>query len=208
MSFMNEYFYGPTQSLTKAAARLCMTTNRWFRQYAFILKDKPMWYQPDRTLRSEQKGRHFANEIFNALSSVKIVIILITFSLKFVRRGAIGIQMYHHCLFVCLLVVFFMVIVWRRTGTKPLPESVMTQLTYANMHQKVTMTHWTEVKRNQFGQRYFMVWPEAKNSTNKSDYFSTHFVKFMNSLPPWNILFCGVKAFKACCLSPPIYIRQ
>ena len=70
----------------------------------------------------EQNGRHFADDIFKCIFKNKNLCILIQISLKFVPMGPID----NNAAFVQLMA-------WRRTGDKPLSETMLTHFTDAYM---------------------------------------------------------------------------
>ena len=76
-----------------------------------------------------QNGCHFADNIFKGIFSNENVRILIQFSLKFVPKCAIDNKS-----------ALVQVMAWRRTGDKPLPETMLTQFTDAYMRQKGEMS--------------------------------------------------------------------
>ena len=74
------------------------------------------------TSRPRQNGHHFADNIFKCISMNEKICILIQISLKFVPRGLIDNK-----------AALVWVKPWRQTGDKPLPESMLIQLTDAYM---------------------------------------------------------------------------
>ena len=68
------------------------------------------------TLRPRQNGRHFSDDIFKCIFFNGNLWIPIRISLKFVPRGSIDNKW-----------TLVLVMAWRRTGDKPLPEPMMTQ---------------------------------------------------------------------------------
>ena len=69
------------------------------------------------TLRPRQNGRHFPDDIFKCIFLKENILILITFSLKFVLRGPIN-----------NIPILVPIMAWRRPGDKPLSEPMMASL--------------------------------------------------------------------------------
>ena len=66
------------------------------------------------TLRPEQDGRHFTDDIFTCIFFNENGCILIKFSLKYVRKGSIDNNP-----------ALVQIMAWRRSGDKPLSEPMM-----------------------------------------------------------------------------------
>ena len=77
-----------------------------------------------------QNGRHFPDNIFNCIFLNETVLILITFSPKFVSRGLIN-----------NIPALVPIMAWRRPGDKPLPEPMMASLL---MHICITRPQWVK----------------------------------------------------------------
>ena len=77
-----------------------------------------------------QNGRHFGNDNFKCIFFNENGTILIQFSLKFVSRSSID-----------NLPALVQLMAWRRTGDKPLPEPMLTQLTDYMQHQGIWETN-------------------------------------------------------------------
>ena len=69
------------------------------------------------TLSPRQNGRHFADDVFKCVFVNKNICILITISLKCVRKSSIN-----------NIPTLVKIMVWRRSGTKPLSEPMMVSL--------------------------------------------------------------------------------
>ena len=82
------------------------------------------------TLRSRQNGRHFADGIFKCIFLNKNVWIPIKNSLKFVSKGPIN-----------NIPTLVQIMVWRRSGDKPLSESMLVSLL---THICVTRPQWVK----------------------------------------------------------------
>ena len=80
------------------------------------------------TLSPRQVGRHFADDIFMCIFFNENCCILITFSLKYVRKGAIDNNL-----------ALVQMMAWRRSGDKPLSEPMMISLP---THICVTQPQW------------------------------------------------------------------
>ena len=80
------------------------------------------------TLRPRQNGRHFADDIFKCTFLNENVSIPVTISLKFVPKGAIN-----------NIPALVQIMVWRRSGDKPLSEPMMVNLL---THICVTRPQW------------------------------------------------------------------
>ena len=63
-----------------------------------------------------EKGRHFADDIFECILMIEKLCILLRISLKFVPKGPIGSTS-----------ALVQVMAWYRTGEQSLPEPVLTQ---------------------------------------------------------------------------------
>ena len=84
------------------------------------------------TLRPRQNGRHFADDTFKCIFVNKNVRIFIEISLKFVPKGPIN-----------NIPALVQIMVWRRTGAKPLSEPAMLCLP---KHICVTRPQWVNVQ--------------------------------------------------------------
>ena len=69
------------------------------------------------TLRPRQDGRHFADAIFTCIFFNENCCILIKFSVKYVPKGPIDINL-----------ALFQIMAWRQSGDKPLSEAMMVSL--------------------------------------------------------------------------------
>ena len=69
------------------------------------------------TLRPRQDGRHFADDSFTCVFFNENCCILIKFSLKYIRKGAINNNR-----------ALVQIMAWRRSGDKPLSEPMMVRL--------------------------------------------------------------------------------
>ena len=86
------------------------------------------WSLVFNTLRPRQDGRHFADDIFTCIFFNENCCILIKFSLKYVRKGPIDNNP-----------ALVQIMVWRRSGDKPLSEPMMIRLP---THICVTRPQW------------------------------------------------------------------
>ena len=82
----------------------------------------------DNTLRPRQYGHHFADDIFKCIFWNRNVWILIAISLKFVPRGPMN-----------NISALVQIMAWRRTGDKPLFESMMAYVANAYMRHSTSM---------------------------------------------------------------------
>ena len=86
-----------------------------------------MWVRPViffNTLRPRQDGRHFADDIFTCIFFNENCCILIKFPLKYVRKGPIDNNP-----------ALVQIMAWRRSGDKPLSETMMVSLlTHTVLH--------------------------------------------------------------------------
>ena len=83
------------------------------------------------TLRPRQNGRYFADDIFKCIFLNENVWISIKISLKFVPRGPIN-----------NIPSLVQIMAWRRSGDKPLSETMMVSLT---THICVTRLQWVKM---------------------------------------------------------------
>ena len=86
------------------------------------------------TFRPRQNGRHFPDDNFKRIFLNENVRILIKISLKFVTKGPI-----------INIPALVQIMAWRRSGDKPLSESMMVSLL---THICVTRPQWVKVKWN------------------------------------------------------------
>ena len=80
------------------------------------------------TLRPRHKGRHFPDDNFKCMFLKENLGISFKVSLKFVPAGPIN-----------NILALIRIMVWRRSGDKPLSESMMTKFTDAFMRHSATM---------------------------------------------------------------------
>ena len=85
------------------------------------------------TLKPRQKGRHFADDIFNCVFLNENVWISINISLKFVPKGPID-----------SIPALVRMMAWRRSGDKPLSEPMVVNLL---THIRVTRPQWLNCER-------------------------------------------------------------
>ena len=83
------------------------------------------------TLRPRQDGRHFADDIFTCIFVNENCCILITFSLKYIRKGPMDNNP-----------ALVQIMAWRRSGEKPLSEPMMVSLL---THICVTRPQWVNL---------------------------------------------------------------
>ena len=83
------------------------------------------------TLRLRQNGRHFPDDIFNCIFLNENAWISIKISLKFVPKGPIN-----------KIPALVQIMAWRRSGDKPLSESMMVSLP---THICVTRPQWVKI---------------------------------------------------------------
>ena len=88
------------------------------------------------TLRPRHKGRHFADDIFKCIFFNENVRISIKISLKFVPKGPIS-----------NIPALIQIMAWRRTGDKPLSETMMVRLL---THICVTRPQWVKKHLSKF----------------------------------------------------------
>ena len=81
------------------------------------------------SLRPRQNRPHFADDVFKCNFLNENVWIPIKISLKFVPKGPIN-----------NIPAFDQIMVWHRTGNKPLSEPMMTQFNDAYMHHSAPMS--------------------------------------------------------------------
>ena len=82
------------------------------------------------TWRQRQDGRHFADDVFTCIFFNENCCILITFSLKYVRKGPIDDNR-----------ALVQIMAWRRSGDKPLSEPMTISLP---THICVTRLQWVK----------------------------------------------------------------
>ena len=99
--------------------------------YENSLKTSAKWHF--NTLRPRHNGRHFADDIFKCIFFNENVRISIKISQKFVPKGPIS-----------NIPALFQIMAWRRTGDKPLSETMMVRLM---THICVTRPHWVKPLR-------------------------------------------------------------
>ena len=92
------------------------------RMYLIPFPSPPIIYDRINSSPPGQNGRHFTDVILNAFSWMKSFLFLIQISLRFVPKDPINNNS-----------ALFQVTACRRTGDKPLPEPMLTQLTDAYM---------------------------------------------------------------------------
>ena len=85
--------------------------------------------QGSRYLRPRQDGRHLPDDILNHISLNENVWISIKIPLKFVPNGAIN-----------NIPALFQIMTWRRSGDKPLSETMMARFTDACMRHSASMS--------------------------------------------------------------------
>ena len=143
MHFLKQKSYFDS-NFTEVCSEGCKLTvsHDWFRKYLGL-----------NTMRPRQNGRHFADDTFNRIFVNENVRISIKFSLKFVPKSPINNNP-----------ALVQIMVWRRSGDKPLSEPMMVSLL---THIWVTRPQWVkeQVKNYYLNQIYSIKWcPQATMS--------------------------------------------
>ena len=118
-----------------------MYSDEWYRQATnhylgqcsqqkVYVATRPHWVN---SLRPRQNGRHFADDVFKCNFLNENVWILIKISLKFVPKGPIN-----------NIRALVWIMVWHRTGDKPLSESMMTKFNDAYMRHSASIKNCLE----------------------------------------------------------------
>ena len=119
--------------------RIVFTKSRigWFcrNDYVFDQVDQIVCWWRINTLRPRQNGRHFPDDILRCIFLNENLLISIKISLKFVPNGPIN-----------NIPVLVQIIAWRRTGDKPLSETMITSLP---THICVTRPQWLLMANNE-----------------------------------------------------------
>ena len=95
-----------------------------------------------RTLRPEQGGHHFADNIFKCIFLNENVWILIKISLKFIPKGLIN-----------NIPTLVQIMAWRRPGGKPLSELILISLL---RHICITQPQWVKYRKTSNISRTFV----------------------------------------------------
>ena len=133
------------------------------------------------TLRLRQDGCHFAEDIFMCIFFNENGCILITFSLKYVRKGSIDNNP-----------ALVQIMAWRRSGDKPLSETMMIILP---THICVTQPKWVKPLGTDF----------SENQWNNRIVVCVLWANFINI---WHELFCFIWLYPGGCLNINMYSYQ
>ena len=122
------------------------------------------------TLRPRQNGRHFADGIFKCIFLNENVWILIKNLLRFVHKGPIN-----------NIPTFVQIMAWRRSGDKPLSESMLVSLP---THICITRPQW--VKYNKYVHIYDChAYGTQTTCSTESIWKCEEFLSTISSPPQW-----------------------